>query len=266
MSTITTSSPNSIGPPPFPLAEDRWALFLDIDGTLVDLVAHPDMVQVDAFTRSLLERLQILLGGALAVLSGRSLSDVDRLLSPLVLPAGALHGLERRDLTGSLVVAAPPADVAAQVGLACREGAARLKNIWVEEKSGIAFALHFRAAPGEGGKVQQLAEQIAASSSGRYRVQLGDRVAELKPAETDKGTALRALMETAAFKCRVPIMLGDDLTDEDAFIAAEDLRGHAIVVGDRRPTRARFALAGPQAAIDWLVALSRHLPQAKWSR
>lgn len=260
MHTISSASPNLLVPPPYPVS-DRWALFVDIDGTLVNLVAHPDMVRVDAFTRCLLERLQPLLGGALAVLSGRSLSDVDRLLSPLVLPAGALHGLERRDLTGRLVVAAPPADVAAQVGQACRDGAATLKDVWVEEKSGIAFALHFRAAPREGDKVQQLAKKIAANSSGRYMVQLGDRVAELKPVDSDKGTALRALLETPAFQGRVPIMLGDDLTDETAFAATDELGGLAIVVGGRRPTRARYSLAAPRAVIDWLGALTRHLQQ-----
>lgn len=255
-----------LGLPPLPGTDERWALFVDIDGTLVELAAHPDVVRIDAYTRRLLERLQPLLDGALAVLSGRGLADVDRLLAPLVLPAGALHGLERRDASGARKLTAPLPEISETVGRACSEGARNMVGVWVEEKSGIGFALHYRTAPRQASAVQRLAQQVAAASSGAYMVQLGDCVAELRPAGGNKGTALRALLETPPFEGRRPVMLGDDLTDETAFAVVEQLGGHAIIIGARRPTRANHTLASPRAVLEWLGALIRRLEQTGMAR
>lgn len=256
----------ALEPPPLPSADEAWALFIDIDGTLVELAAHPSMIRIDAYTRRMLERLQPLLGGALAVLSGRCLVDVDRLLMPLVLPAGALHGLERRERSGTKTLAGPPPEVAAAIGRACAEGIADMKGAWIEEKSGIGFALHFRTAPRQGPAVRRLAQEVAAASSGLYMVQLGDCVAELKPVGIDKGTALRALLETGPFQGRRPIMVGDDLTDESAFEAARQSGGLGIIVGARRPTRASHALASPRTVLEWLGALIRQLERQEAAR
>jgi len=257
---LHASEPEKIlATPPLPAASVSWALFLDIDGTLVELEAHPEMVCIAPATLDLLHSLASVLHGALAMLSGRNLSDIDRLLTPLILPAGALHGIERRDVAGRLTTVNPPAEIAAQVGLACRQQADLLQNVWVEEKSGIAFALHFRAAPHQREAVIQRTKAIAASSAGWYSVQLGNGVAELKPAGSDKGAALRALLDSSPFQGRVPVVLGDDLTDETAFAMAEQLGGLAIVVGDRRPTLAHYALDSPKDVIKWLETLVEHL-------
>lgn len=250
---------NKLSPPPMPTKDERWALFIDIDGTLVDLVEHPSLVKIDDYTRTLLEQLQSLLNGALAVLSGRSLADVDRLLTPLVLASGALHGLERRDLVGTHIAAAPPPDTVIKVANVCVEAANGLDGVWVEEKSGISFAIHYRNAPHMQATIQDLAIKAATLSEGTYMVQLGDCVAELKPAGADKGTALRALLDTTSFLGRRPVMLGDDFTDETAFEVVEQLGGLSIIVGSRRPTLASFSLDSPTAVIEWLEAVIRQL-------
>jgi len=257
------TSQNALAAPPLPKIGERWALFVDIDGTLVELVAHPNMVRINASTLALLDSLRNLLGGALAMLSGRNLLDIDRLLSPLFLPAGALHGLERRDYAGNLTVANPPAEISAQVRRACQLEADLLDQVWVEEKSGIAFAMHFRAVPHAGEMVHRCAKNIAANSSGWYVVQPGNGVAELKPKGSDKGSALRALLETSPFQGRVPVVLGDDLTDETAFAMVEKLGGLAVVVGDRRPTCAHYGLGTPKDVIDWLIRLLDHLQKTE---
>lgn len=250
---------NKLNPPPMPTKDEQWALFIDIDGTLVELVEHPSLVKIDVYTRTILEQLQPLLNGALAVLSGRSLSDVDRLLAPLVMAAGALHGLERRDLFGTQIVGTPPTDTAIKVGRACVEAASRLEGVWVEEKSGISFAIHYRNAPHQEATIRDLAIKAATLSEGTYMVQLGDCVAELRPSGADKGTALCALLGTTSFLGRRPVMIGDDITDETAFEAVEQLGGLSIIVGARRPTRASFSLVSPSAVLEWLEALIRHL-------
>jgi trehalose 6-phosphate phosphatase len=234
-------------------------LFIDIDGTLVDFAPLPDDVRVDPETRSLLVRLTDLLDGALAVLSGRCLSDVDRVLSPLLLPAGATHGLEVRDATGGVSNKPPLDEIAGRVRLACMKGASSLAGVWVEDKNGVAFALHFRNARSQQDAVIWLAHSIANANAGHYVVQLGDCVAELKPSGSDKGVALNALIRTPPFRDRRPIVIGDDLTDEAAFSAAEQHGGFGIIVGKRRPTQARHALASPQAVLAWLGALAEHL-------
>lgn len=246
-------------PPPMPTKDDRWALFIDIDGTLVDLVEHPNLVKIDVYTSALLARLQSKLDGALAILSGRSLSDIDRLLAPLILATGALHGLELRDLIGTQVVMGPPTDMAKKVGRTCIEAASRFEGVWVEEKSGISFAIHYRSSPQLEAKIRDLAIKVAALSEGAYVVQLGDSVAELRPAGTDKGAALRALLGTASFAGRRPVMIGDDFTDETAFEVVKQLGGLSIIVGSRRPTLASYCLDSPSAVIEWLEALIRQL-------
>ncbi|KFN50183.1 trehalose-phosphatase [Arenimonas composti] len=246
---------SALPPPPLPAAPSL-ALFLDIDGTLVEFADRPDGVRVPKPAITALAHLQRRLGGALAVLSGRELAAADRLLAPLQLPAGALHGLQRRAVDGTLTTTAPPPLVAGRVDAACRAGAAALDGVFVEAKAGIGFALHYRGAPAQAEAVRALAAEIAATADGHYLVQHGDCVAELKPVGQDKGSALAALMQTSPFRGRVPMMIGDDLTDEPAFVAARELGGHAVIVGGRRPTVATHALASPTAVRAWLAAMA----------
>jgi trehalose 6-phosphate phosphatase len=245
--------------PPLPAVRERWALFVDIDGTLVDFAHHPNDVHLDAATLALLSRLVRSLDGALAVLSGRCLADVDRMLSPLLLPAGALHGVERRDPSGEITIAPASRTHAERVHGACVEGIRALEGVSLETKAGQGFALHFRLAPQYAERVRRLAFDIADASCGHYVVQPGNCVAELLPRGSDKGSALRALMDASPLGGRRPVMLGDDLTDESAFGVATEFGGFGIVVGNRRPTLASYALATPRHAIQWLDRLARTL-------
>lgn len=245
--------------PPMPQPGERWALWLDIDGTLVDFADHPDDVHLSPQIKLLIERLRAVLGDALAILSGRTLEDVDRLLAPSLLPAGALHGSEQRDACGEVTVMAPPPAVSEALRSDCADALGRWPGVFMETKRGIALALHFRSVPQHGPSVRRFAESVASKSQGHYALQLGDCVAELKPAAGSKGTALRSLAENPPFVGRRPVVLGDDLTDESAFAQARALGGFGVIVGARRPTHAAFALSGPEASIVWLDDLARHL-------
>ncbi len=245
--------------PPMPQPGERWAVLLDIDGTLVDFADHPDDVQLSPRIRLLIERLRAVLGDALAILSGRTLDEVDRLLAPSLVPAGALHGSEQRDACGEVTVVAPPPAVAAATRSDCEDALARWPGVFMETKRGIAFALHFRSVPEHGPSVRRFAESVADRSQGHYALQLGDCVAELRPAAGSKGTALRSLAEKPPFLGRRPVVLGDDLTDESAFAQAQALGGFGVIVGARRPTHAAFAVSGPDATIAWLDDLATHL-------
>ena len=242
------------------------ALFVDIDGTLVDFARRPGDVRLDADLLCLLARLQHLLDGAVAVLSGRDLADVDRLLKPLVLPAGALHGLQCRDANGRVRSLLPPAAWATRVGRECEALAESLPGVWLERKAAVAFALHYREAPSQGAAVLGGAARIAAASGGRYRLQPGNHVAELKPAGADKGDALASLLQAPPFRGRAPLVLGDDLTDEPAFAMAETLGGVGVIVGPRRPTAARHTLSSPKHTGRWLAALATRLEHAQGAR
>lgn len=245
-------------PAPLPGREDRWALFFDVDGTLVDIEARPEHVHVPPDALRLLVRASALLDGALALLSGRALDDLDRLTRPHAFPLAALHGCEWRDADGVRGSRAASPELAARIAAASTAGIRDMPGVWIEDK-GIAFALHYRAAPQFGEAVLTLAQRIAASSGGGYVVQPGDCVAELKPAGANKGVALCTLMDAAPFAGRTPVVLGDDHTDEAAFAAARAQGGIAVIVGARRPTAATHALESPAAVRAWLAGVVARL-------
>jgi trehalose 6-phosphate phosphatase len=231
----------------------RIALFVDVDGTLLDFAARPDAVLVDASLRALLRAVRDRLDGALAPLSGRRLREVDALLDLGACAAAGLHGAELRTLDGQLL--ATPANAQLQRARArATELAAAIPGILVEDK-GAAIALHYRAAPQVEATVRRAAAEMLELAGPNHALQRGQFVIELKPANADKGSALAALMRTPPFTNRTPWMIGDDLTDEDAFAAANVLGGVSVIVGPRRPTLARHALATPAAARAWIAAL-----------
>lgn len=247
-------------------SDQPLALFVDIDGTLVDFARRPNEVHLDPDLLCLLARLQHLLDGAVAVLSGRDLGDVDRLLTPLKLPAGALHGLQCRDAGGRVRSLLPTASAATRIGRECELLADSLPGVWLERKARVAFALHYREAPEHGARVLGAAAVIAERSGGRYKLQPGNCVAELRPAGADKGDALAMLLRTPPFRDRAPLVLGDDLTDEPAFAMAEKFGGAGVIVGARRPTLARHALGSPRHTGRWLAALATRLEAARGGR
>lgn len=247
-----TLSPLSPRLPVPPAAPDSLALFLDIDGTLLEFADHPDDVVVDPRLSLCLHRVSEVLGGALALLSGRSLARIDELIGLPGLPAAGSHGAELRRANGAIQRQVRDATGMASLRAYARTLLADRPNVVIEDKPD-AIALHYRAAPAAAQSVLAAAECLARAAGARYRLQHGDCVVELRGAGGDKGDALAKLMQDTPFIGRTPWMIGDDLTDEHAFAAADRLGGAGILVGTRAPTRARFSFADPSSVRAWLA-------------
>lgn len=242
---------------PPPLLDDGCALFLDVDGTLLDFAIHPDGVRLPAGALDTIGRLSDRLGGALALVSGRPLAQLDGLFAPLELPAAGLHGQQLRRSVAT-TDAVDPADARdgdpalARLKHEALALAARHPGILVEDK-GSNLALHWRTAPEAAADLRALAESHLPALH-NYRLQPGDHVIELVPADVDKGRAVEALMANPPFRGRTPVFVGDDLTDEFGFAAAHALGGWSVLVGVRAGSRAVHALADPAAVHAWLQA------------
>jgi len=237
--------------PPFLDDLGRVALFLDIDGTLLELQPRPRDVAADERLCALLRALEQRVGGALAILTGRSLPDADRILRGSVRCVAALHGNDCRLHRGVLrQKAAQPSWLAAKeiVRKLVQSGALAAE---LEDK-GRALALHYRARPEQGALIIRAVDEIAARHG--LRALHGKMVSELLPFGADKGVALSTFMQAPPFYGRVPVAVGDDLTDEDAFRAAGALGGVSVLVGSRENSAARYALADAQAVRAWLGA------------
>lgn len=238
-------------PRPKPLRLSETALFLDLDGTLAPIVARPQDVRPDPRRTGLLQRLAPRLDGRLAVISGRALADVDRILETCVTSVAAVHGLIRRDPRGE-VFKAPPHPEMPQAVAALRAFATRNSGLIVEEKAGLSVALHYRLASRHAEAAQACAREIAAETG--LTLQAGDMVEELRTPGARKGDSLRAFMAEAPFAGARPVFVGDDATDEDGFEAAHALGGVGVLIGAQRATAARFGLADVEAALAWLEA------------
>jgi trehalose 6-phosphate phosphatase len=238
-----------LGEPPVDLLRGA-SLFLDFDGTLVDLAPTPDAVQVSSRLRELLARLHRCLDGRVALLSGRSIDDLLGHLHPVTLAIAGSHGLERTGLNNEIV--APPApDTLAEAVHVLRGVQDHHPGVLIEEKP-FGVAIHFRLAP-EAEEACRFAATEVANQTGMV-VQAGKMVFELKPSSGTKGGALRAFMAEPPFLATRPVFLGDDLTDEYGFEAAMDLGGAGVLVGEERGTAAIYRLPGTRAARDWLTA------------
>lgn len=228
------------------------ALFLDLDGTLAPIVDRPDMVGPDPRRTRLLERLAARLEGRLAVISGRTLEDLDRILEGRATAIAAVHGLVWRAADGQ-VARTPPHPGLARAGEELRRFACAHAGALVEDK-GLSIALHYRLAPGLAARARFQAETLARETG--LTLQPGDCVLELRTPGPRKGEALAAFMAEPPFRGFRPVFVGDDLTDEDGFRAARDLGGFGVLVGPCRPTAAAHRLEDVAAALSWLEALS----------
>lgn len=235
-------------PAPKPLSPRECALFLDLDGTLAPIAARPQDVRPDPRRTSIVERLVEALGGRVAVVTGRTLADADRILEGRVPAVAAVHGLVRRDGAGALHEH-PPHPRLQEAAEALRDFARRDSGLIVEDK-GLSVALHFRLARSLADAARARARKIAAETG--LALQDGDMVEELRTPGPTKADSVRAFMAEAPFRGATPIFLGDDATDEDGFAAARALGGAGILVGGPRPTRARFRLPGVEGTLSWL--------------
>jgi trehalose 6-phosphate phosphatase len=238
-----------LSPPPPSLLEGA-ALFLDFDGTLVELAETPEAIRVPAALGPLLDRLRARLNGRLAIVSGRSLANLERHLPTSGIAFSGSHGLELRLAGGSRLPLSAPIgldDVHDRV----KAFAAATSGLIVEEKP-AGIALHYRLAPDEGPRAEAFMAALAKERG--FALQRGAMVVELSPTGATKGDALRAFMTEPEFIGARPLFVGDDLTDEYGFEAAAALGGAGILVASTRETAARYRLPSVSAVADWLGA------------
>jgi trehalose 6-phosphate phosphatase len=243
-----------------PRLSRRAGLFLDLDGTLAPFAQRPQDVRLPSWVVPALQRLRRQLEGALAIVSGRPLSEVDQLLRPLRLPAAGVHGIERRLTDGRLRVhsAEPPPSVRR----AAQALADRYPGLLLEPKPG-GLALHYRVRPNLGARCR--AELgLALRRVEDWELLHGHCVAEVKPRRVSKGAVVAAFMAEPAFAERVPVFVGDDISDEDGIVAAQAAGGVGVKVG-AGASRARYRLANPDAVRRWLGASSDALDAGSWA-
>lgn len=242
-----------------PAPAPDWGLFLDFDGTLVELRRHPGEVEAPESLAALLLSLLDAFDGAVAIVSGRSVDGLERLLAPLQLPLAGVHGLERRDARGILHRDTGAAALLARVRAAVERFVGEREGLLWEDKGG-AIAVHFRAAPERADEVRGFLEDQSAAVGEGFHVQPGKAVFELKPAGRDKGRVVAEFMREPPFAGRTPVFVGDDRTDEDAFAWVNDHGGISVRVGDGDwPTVAQYGLVSVSEAVEWLAGLPAHL-------
>ena len=241
----------SLSPPPSDLIEGA-ALFLDFDGTLVDLADTPDAIAVPAGLAPMLERLRRRLEGRLAIVSGRSLADLQRHLPLHGIAFSGSHGLELQLVDGTRLPLSVPIgldDVQARV----EAFAAARPGLLVEDKP-AGIALHYRLAPERAAEADAFMGALAKERG--LIVQRGAMVVELRPTGATKGDALKAFMTEPDFAGARPLFMGDDLTDEHGFAAAAALGGAGILVGPERETAAYYRLGSVREAAHWLRGIA----------
>lgn len=233
------------------------AIFLDLDGTLIDIAPAPDRIVVPEGLVAILGDLTVSLDGALAILTGRPIRDVDRMLSPLRPVAAGVHGAElRASRDGHIARRAEPIDPAMVEAIRGLFGAHPGVHI---EMKGVSVAVHYRMAPQTGPRIEAGLRELLSAGDGRHALCRGRRVFEIVPRQASKGAALEEILDLPLFRGRRPVMVGDDVTDQSAFAAAERLGGRGLrVAGDLFATE-EADFSGPAEVRAWLAALSRSL-------
>ena len=228
-----------------------WAFFLDVDGTLLELVEHPELVRSTPRIKSIVHHLQLVTEGAVALVSGRSINTLDSIFLPLVLPIAGLHGLERRDAEGGLhidVVTAKPLDEV-------RERLANFNKAYpgtlIEDK-GVTIALHYRNAPDAKDAAEKCMEEVLQELGSHFEIKRGKMVLEVRPSGDNKGSAIAEYMREVPFKGRLPVFIGDDVTDEDGFDMVNRLGGYSIRVGDDGDSNAQYRITNVETVLQWL--------------
>lgn len=217
------------------------ALFLDFDGTLVDIAGQPHDVEVPHSLVQTLDSLNQSLGGAVAVISGRPITQIDDFLRPLKLAAAGVHGAERRSASGAMtLLTAPALDV---VERAARKLAGHNAGLLVESKRG-SLALHYRQAPELEALCLSTMRDAVRESPGVTLLQ-GKMVVEAKPSGATKGGAIEQFLREAPFAGRAPLFVGDDITDEVGFASVQRMGGLGVKVGEG-PTVAWQRIATPE--------------------
>jgi trehalose 6-phosphate phosphatase len=232
---------------------DKWGLFLDLDGTLVEVAATPDGVSVPPDLPPLLGRVVGALDGAVAIVSGRRIANIDHLLAPVKLIAAGVHGAELRTaVDGEIRYAAKPlAD-----GLVdAVSGLTRLLPGVIVEPKGTSLTVHYRAAPSAGPAIEALLKTAIRLGGLDLILCPGRKVFEVVPEHVSKGSALERLVQLPPFRSRRPIMIGDDVSDESALEAATRLGGVGLKVAGEHFPKETADFDGPTHVRAWLTEL-----------
>jgi trehalose 6-phosphate phosphatase len=243
-----------------PVFSGNFAFFFDLDGTLADIKPHPDQVSVPPDVLRRLARLAELNDGAVALISGRSMAELDTLAKPYRFPLAGVHGAERRDINGQTHRVALPDDILQPLERALEAGMSVLKGAELETK-GMAFALHYRQAPQHEEAIFALARKMV-ENWGQLAMQPGKCVVELKPSGINKGAAIAAFLQEPPFACRKPVFIGDDLTDEHGFEVVNAKSGISVKVGTG-VTQAKWRLGGVNDVHQWLNRITDHQEEEK---
>jgi trehalose 6-phosphate phosphatase len=231
------------------------ALFLDVDGTLLEIASTPDAVKVPASLRNTLQLAAARESGALALISGRCLRELDMLFAPCVFPIAGQHGFERRNARGDITRPPVHSELLQSARAALTELQMRYPGLLLEDK-GTALAMHYRLAPKHEALVREVMSQLVASLTDQFFVRRGKCVLEIAPRGYSKRAAIEAFMDEPPFLHRTPVFFGDDATDEDGFEAVNAMGGYSIRVGarsnDDRNTAARHHFGSVSAVIAWL--------------
>lgn len=233
----------------------RWSLFLDVDGTLLDIAARPDSVVVPPGLDTLLHRLRRLTDGAMALVSGRQLSTLDALFDWGNCDAAGCHGAELRS-GGKTIVEPKNAEWLARVIPDLRAAVTAVPGAYLELKA-YSAAFHFRGADVSAQRVRGLVESAIAPVSREARLLPGKCVLEVLPKDAGKESALLSLLRQPAYQGRIPVFAGDDIADEEAFEHINQLGGFTVAVGRPASSSARFAVPNPRALRQWLCEVAR---------
>ncbi|MBS1191153.1 MAG: trehalose-phosphatase [Rhodocyclaceae bacterium] len=238
-----------IRPPPPPQSD--WAYFLDMDGTLIEIAETPDSIHVDDALLDLVWRLHGACDGAVALVSGRTLADLDRRVGGTFLAIAGQHGLERRSASGRVQTQAAPAAAKEEIARHLASIVARHPGLRLEDK-GLTLAIHYRQAPRLASYVHRTLRGLVERCQEGLRLQKGKRVVEVQPAGFDKGSAIEEYLREPPFLGRRPVFIGDDVTDEHGFVVVNRLHGLSVKVGTGT-TVARYRLPDVVAVRQWLA-------------
>jgi trehalose 6-phosphate phosphatase len=235
---------------PPPLTSDV-ALFLDFDGTIVEIASSPNDIRIAAGLGKQLQHVAWLLNGALAVISGRPIAAIDHYLGDTVHCVAGIHGAERRTPLGHINRAAVDREALAPFRTRLNAFGRAHGQVLIEDKN-LSIALHYRDAVDLADACHRLVDECVADSHGQLERLDGKMVVELKPAHVTKAEALTHYMNEAPFAGRRPVFVGDDITDEGAFAQVFKTNGYGVIVGDRTPTAATSRLVSVDELHRWL--------------
>jgi len=243
-----------------PALTGEFAFFFDLDGTLADIKPHPDQVVIPADILRVLHQLSSNNHGALALISGRSMAELDQLARPYRFPLAGVHGAERRDIHGNAHIVSLPDSLIQSLTVQLTAALEHLPGTELEAK-GMAFALHYRQGPQHEAAITALATSIVAAHP-QLALQPGKCVVEIKPRGINKGEAIKAFMTEAPFAGRTPVFIGDDLTDESGFSAVNQAGGVSIKVGQGE-TCAEWRLANVASVWQWVTEVANQQQEEK---